>query len=241
MTVQRIAIYRRGIMMVGLSTLCFVFICVLRIQVPIVDGLSVNRRRFFSLLSTGCGMVYVTKNSNAACLPGDLAPSCIGVYKVPIDDNIKEMVSTRETLQKYAPGINYVPPIPSPTSFSSAYEAILTQRLAADDIINVVSAGRLEEAGIKVLNLIPRLTVSGRVLVDYEPSEAKSTQESIQRQQLQNLLEATEVAWKNVDILIGQGIRGDMGVSAVAQLNILSELREAITSLDEFVANVNKK
>jgi hypothetical protein len=240
MTVQK-TLNRLGFVIVGVSMLYFVFICVARIQVPIVDGLSLNRRRFFSLLSTGCGMACVVDNSNAACLPGDLAPSCIGVYKVPIDDNIKEMVSTRESLQKYAPGINYVPPIPSPTSFSSAYEAILTQRLAADDIVNVVSAGRLEEAGIKVLNLIPRLTVSGRVLVDNDTSETKSTQESIQREKLQNLLETTEVAWKNVDILIGQGIRGDMGVSAVAQLHILSELREAILSLDEFVASVKKR
>ena len=226
-------------MVVTASMFYFVFIlCILR--AAIVDALSINRRRVFLLLSTGSGMLYITKNSNAACLPGDLTPSCIGVYKVPIDDNIKQMVATKEALQKYAPGINFVPPIPSPTSFRSAYEALLTQRLAADDIVNVVSAGRLEEAGIKVLNLIPRLTVSGRVLVNYETSTTKSTQESIQQQYLQNLLETTEVAWKNVDIMIGQGIRGDMGVSAVAQLQILSEMREAIASLDEFVENVKK-
>ena len=229
--------------MIVIFTLYYIFISmgVVKVQTNFVEGLSINRRRMFSLLSTGCGIVYASTNSNAACLPGDLSPSCIGVYKVPIDDNIKEMVSTKEALQKYAPGINFVPPIPSPTSASSAYEAILTQRLAADDIVNVVAAGRLEEAGIKVLNLIPRLTVSGRVLVDYKISESKSTlQESIQQQRLQNLLESTEVAWKDVDILMGQGIRGDMGVSAVAQLHILAELREAIASLDEFVAQVKQ-
>ena len=226
------------------SAFHLIFLLAIGTQISSVVGLSMNRRRLLSVFSTGCGIATASKHSNAACLQGDLTPSCIGVYKVPIDDNIREMVSTREALQKYAPGINFVPPIPSPASASSAYESILTQRLAADDIVNVVSAGRLEEAGIKVLNLIPRLTVSGRVLVDYESSETKSKiPESIaflKRQQLQNLLETTEVAWKNVDIMIGQGIRGDLGVSAVAQLHILSELREANISLDEFVANVMK-
>jgi hypothetical protein len=37
--------------------------------------------------------------SNAACLPGDLSPNCIGVYKVPIDDNIRSMVGTKEALK----------------------------------------------------------------------------------------------------------------------------------------------
>jgi hypothetical protein len=238
-----ISLSKRQFRIVTISALCLSFLRITRFTFA-VDGLSINRRYVLSLFSTGCGIVHASKNSNAACLQGDLSPSCIGVYKVPIDDNIREMVSTKEALQKYAPDINFVPPIPSPTSVSSAYENILTQRLAADDIVKVVSAGRLEEAGIKVLNLIPRLTVSGRLLVEYnDPSEAKSTQESIallKRQQLQNLLETTEVDWKNVDVMIGQGIRGDLGVSAVAQLHILSELRGAIASLDEFIANVKR-
>jgi hypothetical protein len=229
--------------MFATTHLRLVLIIIIGIQISIGDGLLMDRRHAFSILSTGYGWVHLSKNSNAACLQGDLAPSCIGVYKVPIDDNIKEMISTRDALQRYAPGVNFVPPISPPTSVNSAYEMILTQRLAADDIVNVVSAGRLEEAGIKVLNLIPRLTVSGRVLVerDDEQSENKSKQESItllKRQYRQTLLETTEVAWKSVDIMIGQGIRGDLGVSAVAQLHILSELREAIASLDEFVAYV---
>jgi len=41
-----------------------------------------------------------------------------------------------------------------------------------------------------------------------------------------------------VDITIGQGLRGTMGVSAVAQLTILSELREATAALDDFLRAV---
>ena len=92
--------------------------------------------------------------AHAACLSGDLSPSCIGVYKVPMDDRILPYVNTPEALSKFAPDLNYVPPIQSPDSVSQALEILATQQLAAQDIANVVSAGKLEEAGIKILNLL---------------------------------------------------------------------------------------
>jgi hypothetical protein len=215
-------------------------------HVSFVNGLSLNRRRILWLISCKGVMPVMTipAASNGACLQGDLTPSCIGVYKVPIDDNIKEMILTKEALQKYAPGINYVPPIQPPTSLKSAYDIILAQRLAADDISVAVAAGRLEEAGIKVLNLIPRLAVSGRMLVDNGDFVDTSAPENIQyirRQQVQNLFETTEVAWKNVDILMGQGIRGDLGVSAVAQIQILAELRDSTAAFDDFLATLKRR
>jgi hypothetical protein len=175
--------------------------------------------------------------ARAACLPGDLSPECIGVYKVPIDDNIKGMVSTPEQLKKYAPDLNYVPPIAYPKTFAEALKILQTQQIAAEDIRDIVAAGRLEEAGIKVLNLIPKLTVSGRVLIEEAPVDmtASETIRNILREQQKNLLETAEVAWKNTDIVIGQGLRGRLGVTAVAQLQILSELREATAALDDFL------
>jgi hypothetical protein len=210
-------------------------------HISLVDAFSMNRRHVLLLVSCSIGTPI---ESSAACLQGDLSASCIGVYKVPMDDNINKMISTKEALQIYAPGINYVPPIPSPTSINDAYDAILAQRLAADDIVVVVAAGRLEEAGIKVLNLIPRLTVSGRVLVNngyFVDSVANENIQYLSRQRIQNLFEVAEVAWKNVDVLIGQGIRGDLGVSAVAQLQILVELRDATAALDDFLVAVQRR
>lgn len=202
---------------------------------------SVNRRKFLSLAMGGCVM-EATRATNAACLPGDLSPDCIGVYKVPINDNIKDMISTKEALKTFAPDLNFVPMIQPPKSSKAAFEALVAQRKAADDISGVVSAGRLEEAGIKVLNLIPRLTVSGRLLVEnavVDPDESAVIQD-LRRQQLANLFETADVAWKNVDILIGQGLRGNLGVSAVAQLQILSEVREATAAFDDFLLAVEK-
>lgn len=221
---------------------------------------SVDRRRLLRSLiavSGGGGVFGVAagrNTANGACLPGDLSPDCIGVYKVPLDDTIKAMVSTREALKKYAPDLNYVPPIPAPKSFKDALEALLAQRRAADDIATVVAAGRLEEAGVKVLNLIPRITVSGRrLLVEPAPDEApaaaaaassSSSEDFIQdlrRQRLVRSLEDAEVAWNSVDIMMGQGLRGELGVSAVAQLQILSELRDATAALDELLSAVHER
>ena len=202
----------------------------------------VDRRGILSLAVGGGCLIGAARRSNAACLPGDLSPECIGVYKVPIDDHIKDMVSTKEALKKYAPDLNFVPPVQTPKSSKAALETLLAQREAADGISSFVAAGRLEEAGIKVLYLIPRLTVSGRLLIEsaiVDPSASATVQE-LRRQQLINLFEIAEVAWKNVDIMIGQGLRGDLGVSAVAQIHILSELREATASFDDFLLAIEK-
>lgn len=207
-----------------------------------VFGWSIDRRKFVTVAIIGDGLNGVAGRANSACLPGDLSPECIGVYKVPIDDNIKSMVSTKEALKKFAPDLNFVPPIQSPKSAKDALETLLAQRRAADDIQSVVAAGRLEEAGIKVLNLIPRLTVSGRLLVNNAPVDAaaSATIQELRQQQLTNLFQTAEVAWKEVDVLIGQGLRGDLGVSAVAQLHILAEMREATAAFDDFLLAVEK-
>jgi hypothetical protein len=212
-----------------------------------------NRNQFVKLVMGCCGIAAsgALSASNAACLPGDLNPDCIGVYKVPLDDCLRDMVSTKESLKVFAPDLNFVPPMSAPQSSKAALDMIRAQRLAVDDIATVVSAGRLEEAGIKVLNLLPRLTLSGRVLVEaaygvdvnnavsaMEGAGSESIQD-LRRQQAKSLLAAAEVAWNDVDIMIGQGLRGSLGVSAVAQLLVLAEIRQATAALDDFMAVVS--
>jgi hypothetical protein len=180
--------------------------------------------------------------AEAACLPGDLSVECIGVYKVPMDENILPYVGTPEALKKFAPDLKYVPPIRPPSSFSAALEMLETQRIAADDIQQVVLAGRLEEAGIKVLNFMPKVTSSGKLIVDIieqglDPN--KSPMDEIKLTRIQDQLNMVIALWGECDVTIGQGLRGQMGVSAVAQLQILSSLREATAALDDFMASIN--
>ena len=202
-----------------------------------------TRRNFLAIAVSIGGSITIQNNkANAACLPGDLSKECIGVYKVPIDDAILPYVGTPEKLKQFAPDLKYVPPIKPPASVSVAQEMLETQRLAADDIKQVVSEGRLEEAGIKVLNLLPKLTSSGKLIVDSmevtligNPSTAI---DEIKFSRLKDQLNMALGLWGECDVMIGQGLRGEMGSLTFAQIQILSSLRDATAALDDFLASI---
>jgi hypothetical protein len=231
-----------------------------------------NRRQWMAALvattttttATTMAVLLSTQPANAACLQGDLRPECIGVYKVPMDDRILPYVSTPEALRKFAPDLQWVAPIPPPQTLDMAWDLLEAQRLAANDIYHVVQQGRLEEAGIKILNLIPIVTTTCHMILEdalIQVAQSNAALRARQQQQEQELrtdnssnsdsalmtlasnrLE-TQCAlalglWGETDIMVGQGIRGDLGVSAVAQLQLLTQLEEATAALDDFVALV---
>lgn len=178
----------------------------------------------------------------AACLPGDLSKECIGVYKVPIDDGILPFVGTPEKLQLYAPDLKYIPPIQAPTNTKRALELLDTQALAAEDIQQVVLSGRLEEAGIKVLSLLPVIQSSGKFLVNKIEfgllTPNSTTIDDLKISKLKANLDVALGMWGECDIVIGQGLRGQLGVTTVAQLQILSSIKDAIVAYDDFLVNV---
>ena len=186
----------------------------------------------------------------AACLPGDISKDCIGVYKVPVDDGMLPYVGTPEALKTYAPDIRYVPPVAKPQSLDQAVEILQNQRPISQDVQSMVAAGRLEDAGILVLKLLPQITVAGRLVVSAatnngvppdssskgaSPSSSEMTIQQIRMMKLEQQLEMMLGLWGECDVMIGQGIRGDMGVSAVAQIQILSSLKDASRALDDFI------
>lgn len=195
------------------------------------------RRRLLLSIS---GMVLLPGQAQSACLPGDLSPECIGVYKVPMDNAILPYVGTEKDLKKYAPGVKYVPPVKGPQSYKDALDILEAQRLAADDIRSVVASGKLEEAGIKVLSLLAKLTPAGSLVINSMPAPADSIGE-IQLIKAKDALEELGGIWGEIDVMIGQGIRGSFGVSAVAQLQIMKEIDEAIRSYDDFLVFARKR
>jgi hypothetical protein len=214
-----------------------------------------SRRQLFQQSAAAATAVIVASPSdaNAACLQGDLRSVCIGIYKVPLDDNILPYISTPEQLHKFAPDLHYVPPIEYPKSFESAIAILQAQRAAADEIKQHVMAGKLEEAGIQVLGLIPQVN-SGcrRVFSDLEdmirtkgivagkpktgiPSESETTAEMMAIEMAEDQMNYVNGYWGDCDITIGQGIRGELGRLTVAQLTILASLRDATCALDDFL------
>ncbi len=218
-----------------------------------------SRRQLFqqaSLLTTAL-VATTTREANAACLQGDLRPVCIGIYKVPMDEAILPYVGTPEDLQKFAPDLTYVPPIEYPKSFEAAMAILQAQRIKADEIKQNVLAGRLEDAGIAVLGLIPQVTASSRrvfadlqakirtkglskssSLVRKNPSDeddSETTIEELAIELAENQMNCLTGYWGDCDITIGQGIRGELGKVTVAQLTILDSLRDATCALDDYL------
>jgi hypothetical protein len=207
--------------------------------------------------------------ANAACLQGDLRTECIGVYKVPIDDGIKSYISTPEALQKWAPDLKFVDPIEyaSPKSYQEAIDILKQQQyIANNDIKQLLLEGKLELAGKKVLYALPKITISGRYILDElesrirnssaaasaSASASASTESSVAStstsvidelkiERIENQYNLMNGYWGEIDIEIGQGIRGDLGVSAVAQITILSTLRDVTSSIDDFLITAQIK
>jgi hypothetical protein len=205
--------------------------------------------------------------ANAACLQGDLRTECIGVYKVPIDDGIKSYISTPEALQKWAPDLKFVDPIEysSPKSYQEAIDILKQQQyIANNDIKQLLLEGKLELAGKKVLYALPKITISGRYILDELESRIRnssaaaaasasaSTESSVAStstsvidelkiERIENQYNLMNGYWGEIDIEIGQGIRGDLGVSAVAQITVLSTLRDVTSSIDDFLITAQIK
>lgn len=207
---------------------------------------SINRRAGLSRLVKAAGAALVplvtAESTPAACFPGDLSPDCIGVYKLPLEDAVSSpLLNSPEALKSNAPDVRYVKPEAVPSSIVEAKNQLLAQRVAADDIRDVVAAGRLQEAGIKVLNLIPKVTSAGMVIQRgiQSNNDSNSGVSQMRLLKFQQKYQELIAVWGQIDVEIGQALRGQLGISTVAQLEILSSLKEATVAFDEFLLAVD--
>ena len=223
-------------------------------------------KAFKSLFTTslaGHHLSFETTAAHAACLPGDASTNCIGVYKIPFDyrndiqSNINSGIRTgnNNNSMSFSPPrkvrffMGDLPPPPRigmiPTSYEEAIKVLGAQRLATNDIMAVILAGRLEEGGLKVLNLIPRVNIAGRLVIQTALTLSRVRKDSLAIQQLKEMqlesaLNQLLVGFNECDVMIGQGLRGEMGVVTVAQLYILHELQDTIRAYDDFLVVAEK-
>ena len=207
----------------------------------VVSNNSLSRRKFQENISKSIvgwmtsmtiSTTLLPQKSNAACLAGDTSIDCIGVYKVPIDDNIKYMVSTPEQLAKFAPDLRYVPPIAIPRNYVEAKDELLSLQEDVSKLTSLVSKGELTMAGIEILRTVPRITVTGRVVIatlgKYDTLSMKAYRTDVAHSELLASL-------GSADVMIGQSIAGQLGSITAAQIQILEELRNANENYDELV------
>ena len=214
---------------------------------------SQSRRSFLICASLLMPMSQLnTKQANAACLPGDIREDCIGVYKLPIDDAAKSYVETPEKLQKYAPDLKWVEPIQFPSSYQNAINQLKEQRQNFDVVQENVAKGDIKQGGLILLDLVPKVTAAGRYIVksyssaannernkDFDSEEAKTL--DMKSYRIEYALNECLGFLGECDVLIGQALRGELGVSAPAQLAILDQFRDTRKEFDELLRVIPEK
>jgi len=192
------------------------------------------------LISNIGAMEDDNKIAQAACLPGDLSKSCIGVYKLPYADAIEsEWLNDKETLQSFAPDIKFIDvqkQIKRPDTVAEAKKQLKSERVKIKFIREFVLDGELEEAGLLILNLIPTVTSAALKIQEYvEDRTSEEYQAQKELRKFKRSLEILLAEWSSIDIELGMAIRGQRGVTAVAQIEVLEYLKEATAALDDFM------
>ncbi|KAL3799981.1 hypothetical protein HJC23_007454 [Cyclotella cryptica] len=226
----------------------------------------INRRKFVVRSSLPILSLILSMNPNythAACLPGDIRSECIGVYKMPLDDAVLPYVDTPERLRKFAPDLNWVPPIEYPPNFSAAVTQIHQQRSKLDLVRDLILKGDLNQGGLVLLDVVPNVSAAGKVILKGF-GDAVNKERNLQMKRNKgndgafiNSEKATTLDMRayrfeysmnellgylgEVDVLIGQGLRGELGAFAPAQIQILSSLDEAQSEFDEIIRIIPDK
>jgi hypothetical protein len=201
---------------------------------------------FDAMASFWTTVILITPNdaASAACLQGDLSKECIGIYKVPVPWDDQTDRATIENLKTFAPELNYeVPRLKRPKTNRVARQTLEQQQVILQETaINLVSAGRLEEAGICLLGVIPKVTSAGSFIVQSMENDGSSNNQGaiaeIRLVRLQSQYQLLLGLLGQADVSIGQALRGDipgtitMAVRSKRELvNVYSSSRDRACAL----------
>jgi hypothetical protein len=140
-----------------------------------------------------------------------------------MDPEISPFIDTPEHLEKYAPELKYVPPIAAPDSSKMALEDLRTIQIQIlAEIRSKVFLGDLLSAGTSVLYILPRVRVDGECILKYWSTDNKQSDIDMFQMSLDRLL----VNLNQLDIMLGQALRGQLGALTPAQIQILSLLQD---------------
>jgi len=188
--------------------------------------------------------------SNAACLAGDTSTECIGYYKMPVvdEDDRSGFFDTAENLSIYAPDVRWVPPVPYPKTYKLARDELVDLQRRVSELPAPVLRGELVYTGTELLGIVPRITAAGRVVIRaLTISSLRTTvpasggkfglmkkKNGFSQQEFADSADEAEEAHDDlltnlaeVDIVIGQYLRGGVGAVIATQVQILESLKEA--------------
>lgn len=172
------------------------------------------------------GLAFAGK-AHAACLSGDTSKECIGVYKVPVDEEILPFVDTPENLLRFAPDVKWVPPVEPCTDPEEARRMIQVDFKKISGLNDLILKGDLTAAGSIILDAMARLQVAGKC-IDNEAITGKAIANGVDYLRWEAAFEDAKIGLGQLDVALGQGIRGEIGSITVTQLALLSEVKQAV-------------
>lgn len=157
-----------------------------------------------------------------------------------------------------------VPPIEYPSSYPAAINQIGQQGGKIDAAKEFILKGDLIQGGLVLLDVVPTISSAGKVILkcfndalnkernlemkrarsnnDQEPKGSdKSTVIDMKAYRFEYAMNELLGLLGETDVLIGQGLRGELGVSAPAQIQILSSLDEARREFEEMMRVIPDK
>ena len=179
-----------------------------------------TRRKLISyFFGTAAPSLLLIDKASASCLTGDESPECIGVYKEGIpESNSNTIEQSYGVFRPNQPTIS----LPNPTSLKEAVGMLKDQLLAMEDVEKQISSASFELAGTTMLRVLPRLIIAERYIATVLPKVIDRADE-------------ITVLGLVVDKNIGKAMRGNLGGTAIAQLELLSNVKVLKTSLDGLI------
>ena len=114
------------------------------------------------------------------------------------------------------------------------------QRIAVDNIYDVVNDGILDEAGFKVMQLNAQTQTAGKIVLD-TLQERMSRKDGLAllwylscQKKFVNLLDKCE----ECDMALQSAMKGKYGVTAAAQVKILGAVEETKSAFDDFLSDL---
>lgn len=158
---------------------------------------------------------------------------------------ITTTIATHPTLSN---AIEFVPPSPSFSyTYKDAVEVMQTQRLAVDNILNVIEEGEIDEAGFKVMQLRAQTRTAGKIILDTFQENMSSLKNSSSGDSSITLLRFLSLQ-KKFGVLIDlcdecedtlqMALKGKSGVTAAVQLKALKVVDDIKSSYDEFLGQL---
>lgn len=143
--------------------------------------------------------------------------------------------------------IEFVPPSPFfRNTYSDALQIMYSQRIALDNIANVIADGNIEEAGFKIMQLIAQTRTAGKIILDTFQGELPKKDAGVVllrflscQKKFAILLDLCDDCGDYLQRVMkeGKGAAANNG-NAAAQIKTLSIVEETKSAYDDFLADL---